>query len=122
MFSFNVIDDEVDYVNFIFNMIKGNTIDTCHIKNAQQLKLFSKLKPVDSDIDPDKNSFESELSCNGNYYCDQDLNDFISLSNVSGRLSVLHFNIRSLNKNMDDLLILLQMLKHKFPVIAISET
>ena len=34
-------------------------IDTCHIKNAQQLKLFSKLKPVYSDTDPDTNFFES---------------------------------------------------------------
>ena len=51
MFPFNVIDD-ADYLNCIFNIIKGNTIDTCHIKNAQQLKLFSMLKPVDSNIDP----------------------------------------------------------------------
>ena len=60
MFSFNVIDDDVDYLNCMFNIMKGNTINTCHIKNAQQLKLFSKLKPVDSDIDSDKNFLESE--------------------------------------------------------------
>ena len=80
-------------------------------QNAQQLKLFSKLKPVDSDIEPDTNFFASKLSCNDNYYCDQEFNDFISLSNVSGRLSILHLNIRSLNKHKDNLLMLLQMLK-----------
>ena len=110
MFPLNVIDDDVDSLNCIFNIIKGNTIDTWHIKNAQQLKLFSKLKPADSDIDPDKNFIESELSCNENYYCDQEFNDFRSLSNVSGRLSILHSNKSSLNKNMDNLLMLLQIL------------
>ena len=82
MFPFNVIDDDVDYLNCIFNIIKGKTIYTCHIKNAQQLKLLSKLKPVDSDIDRDKIFFELEISCNVNYYCDKEFNDFISLSNV----------------------------------------
>ena len=73
------------------------------------------------DIVPDRNFIESELSCNDNYYCDQEFNDFISLSNVSGRLSIRHLNIRSINKNMDNLLMLLHMLKHKFSVIAIIE-
>ena len=110
--SFNVIDDDVDYLNCIFNIIKGkNTIDTCHIKNTLHLKLFSKLKPVDSDIDPDKNFFESESSCNDNYYCDQEFSDFISLSNIFGKLSTLHLNVRSLNKNMDNLFMLLKMLQ-----------
>ena len=113
MFHFNVLDDDVDYLNCIFNMIKGNTINPCHIKNAHKLKLFSKLNPVDSDIDPNKND---------NYYCDREFNDFISLSNVSRRLSILHLNICNLNKNMDSMLMLLQMLKHKFSVIALSET
>ena len=40
MFPFNVIDDEVDYLNWIFYISKGKNIDTCHIKNSQQLKLF----------------------------------------------------------------------------------
>ena len=83
---------------------------------------MSKIKFVDSNIDPDKQLLGSIVSSNDKYYLESEFNQFILNTNTVGKLSILHVNIRSLNKNLDNLLILLQSLKYKFPILAICET
>ena len=51
------------------------------------------------------------MSCNDKYYLESEFNQFILNENTVGKLSILHVNICSLNKNLDNLLILLQSLK-----------
>ena len=75
-----------------------------------------------SNIDPDKQLLRSVVSSNDKYYLESKFNQFILKENTVGKLSILHGNIRSLNKNLDNLLILLQLLQYKFSILAICET
>ena len=83
---------------------------------------MSKIKLVDSNIDPDKQLLGPVVSNNDKYYLESEFNQFILNENTLGKLSILHVNIRSLNKNLDSLLTLLQSLKYKFSILAICET
>lgn len=47
-----------------------------------------------------------------------------SLQNISGNkfLNIAHFNIRSLNKNFDELLVYIELFKNNLDIIVLSET
>lgn len=47
-----------------------------------------------------------------------------SLQNISGNkfLNIVHFNIRSLNKNFDELLVYIELFKNNLDIIVLSET
>ena len=77
---------------------------------------------MDSNINPDKQLLGPIMSSNDKYYLESEFNQFILYENTVGKLSILHVNIGSLNKNLDNLLILLQSLKYKFYILAIFET
>jgi hypothetical protein len=100
----------------------GYLINSNFIKSIHQLQIVSKMRLVDSDIDPDKQLFESFGCNNDQYFLKSEFNDFILTENIVGRLTILHVNVRSLNKNLDNLLILLKLLKFHFSIIAISES
>ena len=56
---------------------------------------------------------------NCNYY---DINEFTKAKfNASKSFSVLHLNIHSVNKHIEELRIILNLLNFKFDVIALSE-
>ena len=52
MFSFNVLDDDFEFMAFIFNYNYCNKINS-EIINSDQLNLNNKLKIANNDIDPD---------------------------------------------------------------------
>ena len=83
---------------------------------------MSKIKLEDSNIDPDKQLLGSVVLSNDKYFLESEFNQFILNENTVGKLSVLHVKVRSLNKYLDNLLILLQSIKYKFSILAICET
>ncbi len=55
------------------------------------------------------------------YHCSDTFNDLTHQINQDN-LSLIHFNSRSLNKNLDSITDYLKTLDHKFPLLAFSET
>lgn len=69
--------------------------------------------------------FHSELEKDGNIktFVIQDHDDPMIQNNESkSTLNIMHLNIRSINKNMDNLMVLLESLKTEFHIIILSET
>ena len=105
-----------------FNVDSGNKINANFIKNPHQLQLMSKIKLVESNIDTDKQLLGPIVLSNEKYYLELEFNRFILNENTVGKLSILHVNNHSFNKNLDNLLILLKSVKYKFSILAICET
>ena len=66
---------------------------------------MSKVKLVDFNINSDKQLLGPIGSSNEKYYLESEFNQFILNENTVGKLSILHVNILSFNKNLDNLLI-----------------
>ena len=71
----------------------------------------------ENDIDPD-NTFYSNMNINCKYYSDDEYNSM----NTENSLSIIHFNSRSMYKNVDSIKEYLQKFKSPFSIITISET
>jgi exonuclease III len=65
------------------------------------------------------NDNDNNETCN--YYYSDTFNNLTKHINED-KLSLIHFNSRSLNKNIDNITDYLKTLNHKFPLIAFSET
>ena len=76
---------------------------------------------TNENFDPDNNFFNEKInSVESTYYTHQ---EFLSFSiNLSENFSIIHLNIRSLQKNIDKLKDFLDGIKGKFSVIVLSET
>ena len=72
------------------------------------------------DNDPDTNFFQVLINLNSEYFDTDSLNQRIH--NKPSPFSILHINIRSLHRNLDSLLAYLSLIRHQFPVLALSET
>ena len=69
-------------------------------------------------IDPD-NHFHASIPTDTKYYSDE---QFVREVKSKGDLSFIHFNARSLNKNLKKIKDSIEDLKLSFDIIAISET
>lgn len=119
---FNSIDNDIDFLSCIFNYSYSNNINAGLIKNSEQLELNKRYKVSNADIDPDK-YFYNNLNLGNLYYFAEDFNTlFCDTSVHPTSFSIVHINTRSLHKNFASLTLFLSGLKHKFSVIAISET
>lgn len=76
------------------------------------------LQDIENDIDPD-NNFYNVINDSCNYYSDDQFNNRIK---TEQKLSIIHFNSRSLYANFDSIKQYLQQLSQTFNVIALSET
>ena len=122
-FPFNHFDDDLDFLSCIFIQNRCDNPKNPPIRNSAQLQVLSEFAAIDKDIDPDKN-----LLCfnkNVSYYTEAELNRFVGENksrNYNSKMSVLHINARSINKNFDNVMLLINSIKITFKVIAISET
>ena len=78
------------------------------------------------DVDADINHFDEIYPCvnesdSKQYYTDEEFNSKFPHNNKND-LNIFHINLRSLNKNGDELIIFLRNLKKDFDIICISET
>jgi hypothetical protein len=123
MFPFNNIDDDFDFECCLFNNNNcNNIVNTTQIKNVQQLKFTNKMKLCNSDIDPDKFYYNQFDNIENTYYLEDDFNNMIIKESMRTNFSILHLNARSLIKNLKTIVDYLNSLKHKFTVIAVTET
>ena len=76
---------------------------------------------LNNNKDPDENFFKESYFADTNYFSTEEATLKISCSN-SNSFSLLHLNIRSLQKSFDQLIDFLATLNLKFNVICISET
>ena len=65
------------------------------------------------------NIYEANSSQNCKYY---DINDFTKTKFSNNNFSILHLNISSISGHIEELKTLLSLTKHKFDIIAISES
>lgn len=73
---------------------------------------------LNMEIDPDNNFFSPIINdCN---YFTQDR--YVNSINSVGKLSIIHFNSRSMYKNFNSIKEYLQQFTHPFSIIAITET
>lgn len=79
---------------------------------------YNEHNTIDQDIDPE-NNFLSSIHVNCNYVTQE---QFESNFEPDGKLSIIHFNGRSLYKNFDFIKEYLQQFSCPFSVIAITET
>lgn len=73
---------------------------------------------IENDIDPD-NHFFHNINDNCQYYADEQYNQSIK---ADGKLSIIHFNSRSMYANFENIKEYLKRFTHPFNIIAISET
>ncbi len=122
LFPFNWIEDEQDFLNNILNLSYCAPTDSFTMNNLRRLNLLNRIKPVAKEIDPDSQLGYEYLSINDSYFSSQEFNECIIDNEFSSNLSILHLNIRSLNRNLSNLLLFLDSLKGTLLVIALSET
>jgi hypothetical protein len=74
---------------------------------------------TEDSLDPDINFFQNMSNLNCEYYHEH---QFCDVVNNNDYVSLIHLNVRSLPKNMDQLTVYLRSLGHSFTVIGLSET
>ena len=128
-FPFYSIEDNYELLNLSFNSTyscKSNSTatslaDYSHVKQLETCKLT--LKEHDhlykSDIDVNLNSFS-----NFSYYDNHEFHKLLNSPPLDKNKmsSILHTNISSISKNLENIEILLENLDHKFDIIGLSET
>ena len=75
------------------------------------------MNPLD-DLDPDLNHFNEFKECK--FFSQREFND--KFSNSKNSLGIIHINIRSINKNLDEFLAFLSQLSFCFSVVILTET
>jgi hypothetical protein len=78
-----------------------------------------------NDYDPDINYYNTQVQhtlIDSKYYDSSEFNSTIADLSKTTQLSMFHSNIRSANKNANNLSIQLNKLNHQFDIITLSET
>ena len=92
-----------------------------HFENIKA-NLFPINSISDEAYDPDKNFFSDKLDeIDSKYYTEHQLIQFSSTLDTK-TFSIFHLNIRSLNKNIENLQNLVSVLKGHFKIIVLTET
>jgi len=119
IFPYNHIEN-----NFEFHVAIGSNLSTLAETSSVCFKPFcatdNKFIINSQDIDADNNFYKDLSLADSNYMTARELSNSTNVS--PNDLSILHVNCRSLNKNYDNLLQLIQQLNFTVPVIAVTET
>ena len=130
IFAYNRLDDE-DFIEALAESWENQPLVSFETLENQEL-IFSPFDFNDNfdnplhDADPDIQFYNNHYSgslqaCD--YYLENMFNDKIKKSKISNQsFSVLHMNIRSMQKNLGSLENYLETLDHKFTAIGISES
>ena len=124
-FPFNHIEDQAEFLDTLFSLNYSRT-DLCYLSD----KIFN---PIDinenfnemlNDVDPDVNYYngfqQSIDKCK--YYIEDIFNDEVGKNSSGDYFSMMHLNIRSAKKNLGNLEAYLNLLDHKFRIIALTES
>ena len=127
VFPFNHYNDEDDFINAISELwpISLNiSIDALNRKVFIPFELNTDVNLPLYDIDPDMNFYHLlSHTANSDYYLEDSFNTLCRDSSLNENcFSIIHSNIRSIKKNINDFTLYLNSLDLKFSVIAFSET
>ena len=117
---FNHILDDDEFLHVI-NELNNNQIITFTDLQKLHINPFNLNENTDNDNDPNKHYELNNINDKCNYYCSDSLNNKTKQL-LNPKLSLIHFNSRSLIKNLDNITDYLETLDHKFPIIAFSES
>ena len=128
IFPFNALENDVDFISAIadFDLSSGQTM--CYL--AEKLSIPFELNDKDQasflgDSDPDLHYYSSfnQLISKCNYFLESSFNEnYEKCKSSKNVFSVCHMNIRSMSKNIKEFETYLDLLKHKFTVIGLTET
>ena len=92
LFPFNCFNDDVEFINCLYNLRIGNSLNATIIQNTAQFKITNKFSLINNDIDPDKIVCVCGISTAGDrcYLSDY----FNSIHSDNTRFSILHLNAR----------------------------
>ena len=125
MFPFNNVVDNNELKRALFSNEFNNMISADDLNREYSTEdLSPDLDMHNMEVDPDLNYF-NELQCDmqSKYFNENSFNEKCkTLGLALNILSIMHLNIRSAVKHMDDFEIYLKNLDHNFAVIALSET
>ena len=125
IFPFNSFTDDTDFLSCIFNMSHSENPNSYFVNNSDQFKLLTSAVTDDKDTDPDRNLLNNYKNKTCDYYLASEFNTYITQNTIScdcEAISVLHVNVRSLNKNFNKLLLFLDSIQFRFSVITVTET
>ena len=112
------LEDQHLLLHFNFGIDNLNCDDIHLIPNNETIKFVNDCEKINLTVDIDNdNNFSNFV--NSKYYNIKDFNN-IKPDHTSS-FSLTHVNLASLNKNIDDLHLILSLLKIKFDIIALSE-
>ena len=77
---------------------------------------------VHAELDPDVNFFQNISSLDTQYFNIDDAKTYVNNNTSSDSFSVLHINIRSMQKNFEKFQELFKTLKFNFSAVCLSET
>ena len=83
IFPYNWIEDDVEFIESLTAHNSPTSINARVIKNSIQLRLTNSYKPINKDMDTDKNCFcyLDHIDCN--YYLEADFNQLVSNSPIT---------------------------------------
>ena len=131
IFPFNQTEEDEEFLEFLSELQENDPLIPLNIL-IDQNKFFTPFELNEDlnlpliDSDPDVQFYNSQ--CNNSlhscdYYLEDSFNNKVSDLNLStGCLSMVHMNIRSIVKNLNEFDLYLNNLNHEFPIIALSET
>ena len=130
IFPFNQTEEDEEFLEFLSELQENDPLIPLNIL-IDQNKIFTPFELNEDlnlpliDSDPDVQFYSqcnnSLHSCD--YYLEDSFNNKVSDLNLStGCLSMVHMNIRSIVKNLNEFDLYLNNLNHEFPIIALSET
>ena len=124
--------------NIPFSSLNDNQFENCvkkginHFLDADvnfnpstyEQRIFDKLNNAINnnafDLSEEDNDDNNDITIECNYYSVDEFN--LAKFNPSKRFSIIHLNIHSLEKHIDELRVFLNMLEFKFDILCISET
>ena len=103
---------DLDKIDFIPSDYQKNVFEKLN------LAINNNAFDLDTEFDTEENEVTSTIDCK--YY---DIDDFVSEKiNPTKTFSVLHYNIHSIERHIEEFRVALIMLKHNFDIICISES
>ena len=109
----NIPNNELELINQGINYNFNNNLNLNLFPTDNLNSFYTNCPNFLSNID------EANSSQNDKYY---DINDFTKTKFSNNNFSILHLNISSISRHIEELKTLLSLTKHKFDIIAISES
>ena len=128
IFPFNALENDLDFLSAIADLTLTNGQSMSYL--TEKLFIPFELNDKDQasvlcDSDPDLHYYNSfnQLISKCDYFLESSFNENYEKLRSSGNVfSLCHMNIRSMGKNIHQFETYLDLLKHKFTVIGLTET